>query len=128
MAAREDQPQPIVDDRAHRARTVQRGVRIDRRKLFLDRGFTAQQLLFLGQRPATAEAVNRPVASGRRDPRAGVVRDPPSRPRLERRDERLLDGFLGEVEVAEDADQRRDGATLLLAEQALDRCPGARLR
>ena len=50
----------------------------------------------------------------------GLSGTPRDRPGLERRDERLLDGFLGEVEVAEDADERRDRPALLLAEQAVD--------
>jgi hypothetical protein len=41
-------------------------------------------------------------------------------PGLERADERLLDRFLGEVEVAEDADERCDRPPRFLAEQAID--------
>ena len=50
----------------------------------------------------------------------GLSGSPRVRPGLEGGDERVLDGFLGEVEVAEDADQRRDRPSLLLAEQAVD--------
>jgi hypothetical protein len=39
---------------------------------------------------------------------------------LEGGDERLLDGFLGEIEVAELADEGREGTTGLLAEDAVD--------
>ena len=49
------------------------------------------------------------------------------RPRLQRSDERLLDGFLGEIEVAEDPDQGRDRSSLLLAEQAVDDLVGGGL-
>ena len=66
------------------------------------------------------EPIDRPVAGGRRDPGARVVRDAPGRPRLEGRDEGLLDGFLGKVEVTEDADQGGHRPPLLLAEQAVD--------
>jgi hypothetical protein len=41
-------------------------------------------------------------------------------PHLERGDEGVLDRLLGEIEVAEDADQCRDGPSLLLAEDAID--------
>ena len=50
----------------------------------------------------------------------GLSGTPRSGHDLERRDERLLDRLLGEVEVAEDADERRDGPPLFLAEQAVD--------
>ena len=50
----------------------------------------------------------------------GLSGTPRDRPHLERRDERLLDGLLGEVEVAEDADERRDRPARFLAEQAVD--------
>ena len=62
-----------------------------------------------------------------RDPGPGVVRDAPLRPRLEGGDERVLDGLLGEVEVAQDADERRDRPSLLLAEQAVDDLVGGRV-
>ena len=42
------------------------------------------------------------------------------RPALERDDERLLDRLLGQIEVAEDADQRRDRPPRLAPEQAVD--------
>jgi hypothetical protein len=45
---------------------------------------------------------------------------------LERGDERLLDRLFGEVEVAELADERREGAAGLLAEDTVD--GGARIR
>jgi uncharacterized membrane protein len=48
------------------------------------------------------------------------VRHPVLRPALGRARERLLSGFLGEVEVAEEADQRREDAAPLLAEDLLD--------
>ena len=50
----------------------------------------------------------------------GLAGHAPLRPDLESRDERVLDRLLGEVEVAEDADERRDRPPLLLAEQAVD--------
>ena len=50
----------------------------------------------------------------------GLSGMPRCRPRLERGDERLLDRLLGEIEVAEDADEGRDRSPGLLAEQAID--------
>ena len=50
----------------------------------------------------------------------GLSGTPRVRPRLEGRDERVLDGLLGEIEVAEDADQGGHRPALLLAEQAVD--------
>jgi hypothetical protein len=44
---------------------------------------------------------------------------------LQRGGERILDGLLGEVPVADGADQRRDRPPEVLAEQAVD---GARCR
>ena len=50
----------------------------------------------------------------------GLAGTPRAGQRLQRGDERVLDGLLGEVEVAEHADQRRDRPALLLAEEAVD--------
>ena len=94
--------------------------RLDGRELRLDRRSRAELIGLLAQPPAAAQPVDRPVARGRRDPRPGVGGHAAVRPGLERGDERVLDGLLGEVEVAEDADQRRDRPALLLAEQAVD--------
>jgi hypothetical protein len=43
-----------------------------------------------------------------------------ARPALRRDRERLLRGFLGEVEVAEEADERSEDAAALLAERLLE--------
>jgi hypothetical protein len=61
------------------------------------------------------------VASRRRQPRSGIARQPFLAPALRSDRERLLGGFLGEIEVAEEADQRREDATPLLAEDLLER-------
>jgi hypothetical protein len=47
---------------------------------------------------------------------AGVRRDPVARPALSGDRERLLRGLLGEVEVAEEADEGSEDASPLLAE------------
>jgi hypothetical protein len=50
----------------------------------------------------------------------GVRRDPVARPAGGGDRERLLRGFLGEVEVAEEADERSEDAAPLLAEGLLE--------
>ena len=120
MAAREDQPQPVVRDRAHRV--LGHG---------LHRRLAARSASKAASRASRTWRLAR--TAGRRRSRsiarfravvvihaAGVVRDAADRPRLERGDERVLDRLLGEVEVAEHADERRDRPSLLLAEQAVD--------
>ena len=95
VAAGEEQPQAIVGQGC-----VDRVVRLSRHQplqLF--------QLVLVAA--LAAQAIDRPVASRADDPGAGVVRQPVARPALECDYERLLDRFLGEVEVAEDADQGR---------------------
>src|SRR5262249_1639074 len=74
----------------------------------------------LDQSPGTPHSVDRRVACGGRDPGAGVARDPLLGPYLERLREGVLHRLLGEVEVAEDTDQRRDRPTRFLTEQAID--------
>jgi hypothetical protein len=67
-----------------------------------------------------AHAVDRSVARDRDDPRGWIGRRTVARPALERGRERVLNRLLGEVPVAEGADQGRDGAAVVLAEDALD--------
>ena len=73
-----------------------------------------------------ARPVDRPVPGGGDDPRPGIGRDAVRRPPLERRDVGVGDGLLGEVEVAQDADERRDRAPVLLVEDAGDDVAGIR--
>ena len=111
VAAREDQPQPVVGDPAH-----VRLVSSER----LERLHDAELRRLLTQRPLTPEPVDRAVARGRRDPRAGVVGDPALGPDPHGLCERLLHRVLGEVEISQDPDQGRDRSTLLAPEQAVD--------
>ena len=70
-----------------------------------------EQPRLLRQRPVAADAVDRAVARRSSiEPRARVVRHAVARPALRRDRERLLRGLLGEVEVAEEADQRGEDA------------------
>ena len=125
MAAGEDQPQPVVGDRHVRVRVCRRSATgDDRREFDLDRRI-ARQLIGLVAKPAPpAKPVDRPVPGRGRDPCAGVRGHAPLRPDLKSGDEGVLDRFLGEVEVAEDADQGRDRPALFLAEQAVDELVG----
>jgi hypothetical protein len=72
------------------------------------------------ERAIAANAIDRAVARRRRQPGARVLGQPDSGPALGSDRERLLGGFLGEVEVAEEADQCRKDAAPLLAEDALE--------
>jgi hypothetical protein len=66
------------------------------------------------------DAVDRAVARRRDQPRRRVGRLAVARPALGGDRERLLRGFLGEVEVAEEADQRSEDAAPVLAEGLLE--------
>ena len=67
-----------------------------------------------------AEPVDRPVARGRRDPAARVRRHATHRPLLGGDRERLGHGLLGQVDVAEHADQRRRAAPRLAPEHDVE--------
>jgi hypothetical protein len=72
-----------------------------------------------GKRAVAADAVDRAVARRRRQPGAGVCRQAVARPALGGDRKCLLRGFLGEVEVAEEADQGGEDASPLVAEDSL---------
>jgi hypothetical protein len=72
------------------------------------------------ERAFPANAVDRAVARGHHQPRRGVGGRSIARPSLGCERERLLDGLLGEIEVAEEADQRGQDPPPLLAEDLLD--------
>ena len=59
---------------------------------------------------AASQAVDRLESSGRNEPGAGICGNAVARPLLERRPERVLQRFFGDVEVAQQADQRREHA------------------
>ena len=109
MAAGEDERQPLVGDRAHVL--VLAGELLE----------PCEQLGLAFERPLAPDPVDRPVARRRDDPGAGIARHAVHRPALERRGEGVLHSVLGEVEVAEDADEDRDRTSPLLAEDGRDR-------
>ena len=67
-----------------------------------------------------AQPVDRPVAGGGDDPAGRARRQAGRRPALHGRGERVLDRLLGDVDVAEDADQDGHRAAVLRAEDPLD--------
>ena len=111
MAAGEDQPQAVVRE------LIVPTLRIVRRA---ERLQALEDGPLLEQRALAAQAIDRLVAGDAGDPGAGVVRRAVARPALEGHHERLLHRLLGEVEVAQHADQRRDRPSRLVPEQAVD--------
>jgi hypothetical protein len=105
MAAREDEAEPLVGNRfvVHRLR--------------LDGD---EQLRLSPQRRIAAHAVDRAVACDRHEPSRRIRRNAVARPPLERDSGRILEDVLGEVEVAENADQGGEDAAVLLAEELLE--------
>jgi hypothetical protein len=108
MAAREDELQALVGDRRRVHVVLHRG---------LGHG---EQPRLRGERALAAQPVDRAVARGGHQPGAGVVGRAGPRPALRRHREGLLDGLLGEVEVAEEADQGGEHTPPLVAEDLLD--------
>jgi hypothetical protein len=72
------------------------------------------------QRLLAADPVDRAVAGRGGEPRRGVVRRAVSGPSLDGGGECVLEGVLGKLEVAEDADQGREDAAPLLAYNLLE--------
>jgi hypothetical protein len=107
MAAREDEFEPLVRNRRlvhyvlHRFRHVEQGG-------------------LLHERALATNTVDRAVARGRHQPGTRVGRHPVAGPALGRDCERLLGGFLGEVEVAEEADEAGEDAAPPVAEDLVE--------
>jgi hypothetical protein len=82
---------------------------------------------FRAQHDAAANRVDALVPSDTHQPCAWICGQPYHGPLRECRDEGFLLRFLGEIEIAEQADQRREDAIRLLAEHAFDvACGGLR--
>src|SRR5581483_8854376 len=104
VAAREEQLEALVGERRGHGR----------------RRLPLEQRQLRGERPLAPDPVDRAVAGGDREPGAGVRRDAVARPPFGGDRERLLGGRLGEVEVAEEADQGGEDAAQLVAEGLLE--------
>jgi hypothetical protein len=112
MAAGEHQPQAVVADGGLLALLGRRrGVAL---------GKHAQALDPVGDATLAAQAVDRPAPRRGGDPGARAGRDAVARPRRHRSGERVLEGVLGEPDVADLPDQRRENSGALLAEGPLD--------
>jgi len=107
MAAGEDQLEPFVRE----------GRRVH---LFLRSLRRLEQAGLRGQRAIAADAIDGTIARRRHQPGAGVRGSPVPRPALGGDREGLLRGLLGEVEVAEEADQGREDVPPLVAEDLLE--------
>jgi hypothetical protein len=108
MAAREDQCESLVRECRLLLHLVLHGL-----------GHLEQARL-LGKRAVAAQAVDRTVAGGDRQPGARIGWGAVTRPALGGDRECLLGGFLGEVEVAEKADQVGEDAAPLVAKDLLE--------
>jgi hypothetical protein len=72
------------------------------------------------QRAVAADAIDGPVARRRDQPQARIRRDAVARPALGGDREGLLRGLLGEVEIAEEADERSEDPAPVVAEGLLE--------
>jgi len=80
-----------------------------------------QALGAIGHRTVPAQAIDRPPPGGGRDPRPRVGRNPVAPPHRDRRLERILHRVLGQLEIADLADQRGRRNRALVAKRARDR-------
>jgi len=109
-------PETFVAERGHVGRRhVGRGLQ------GLERGEAVGRLLLVRSPRLAAGPVDRLAAGGGEQPGPGVVGQAIAGPSLERGDARLLERVLGEVEVAERADERREDLARLTPEDLLGR-------
>jgi hypothetical protein len=109
VTAGEDQAQPLVRDRAHVI------------LFFGAQGLESREQLRLAcERALAADPVERAISRGRDDPCSRIARCAFTRPALDSRCEGVLYRILGELEVAEDADEDGDRTSPLLAEDGAD--------
>jgi hypothetical protein len=107
VAAREHELEPLVGERG-----LVHGV--------LRRLGNFEQARLRRQRPVAPDAVDGAVARRGDEPGARVGRLAVARPALGGDRERVLRGLLGEVEIAEEADQGREDSAPLVAEGLLE--------
>ena len=77
-----------------------------------------EQLGLPRQDAIAANPVDRAIARRRDEPAGRIARPAVARPPLERRRDCVLESVLGQLEIAEDADQGGEDAAALLAEDA----------
>jgi hypothetical protein len=107
VAAREHELEPLVRNR----RLVH---------VVLHRFWHLERAGLCGERAIAADAVDRAVARGGQQPGARVGGRPLAGPALGGDRERFLGGFLGEVEITEEADQAGQDAAPLVTEGLLE--------
>ena len=79
-----------------------------------------ERLALVEEAGIAAQTIDRLVAAGADQPGARIGRQSVLRPLRERGGEGVLHGLLGQLEIAEQADQRGQYAATLVAEQQLD--------
>ena len=119
VAAREDQAQPLVGNRRLVVHVLVPALRLRQLE-------SRQQLRLALQVALAADAIDRAVAGGGDDPRAGIARDAVARPALDRGGEGVLHRVLGEVEITEDAGEDRERAPVLVTVRARESAVGRR--
>ena len=116
MAAGEDQPQPIVFDAVVDGSEGVGGACGDPLGELRQRRVEAR---------APAHGVDRLEAAGRDEPRARVVGQPLARPLLDGRGKGVVHRLFGAIEIAEQADQRRQHAPRVGAVDGIHHLPRA---
>ncbi len=80
------------------------------------------EFLFLVQRSlGPSDAIDRPIAGGREQPRTRAIGETITRPLLGRDGEGFLGNLLGKIEIAEGPDQSGDETAPLRSENLLER-------
>ena len=108
VTAGEDQSEPVVGDLVHVVTQC------------FEVAYPLRRFGLPGPLLLAPDAVDRAVPRRRRDPGSRVVGDPVHGPAIQGDRERLLHGLLGQIEVAEHADERRHRTPGLAPEQAVD--------
>ena len=111
MAARKDQPQPFI---------LEHGFFRHVGDLLGQRVQACQFVALRFQQSAPPQQIHRFVSSRRNQPCTRVRGRTGFRPSRQRRRERLLHRVLGEIQIAEKADQRGENPSRLLAINLLD--------